>query len=127
MITIIAVLLSAIACGATFLFALYRQFALVEVAASMTIGVELYFLSSSIGDAPEDKDEPGSVRLLLPVSAVGVVVAYFWSAGTCGDEQPYAKVGQTLARVGAKAAGALDNSNIVNKIRSVRVAWHVRF
>jgi hypothetical protein len=76
-ITIIAVLLSAIACGATFLFALYRQFALVEAAASMAIGVELYFLSSSIGDAPEDQDEPGRVRLLLPVSAVGVVVAYF--------------------------------------------------
>jgi hypothetical protein len=38
-ITIIAVLLSAITCDATFLFALYRRFALVEVAASIAIGV----------------------------------------------------------------------------------------
>jgi type IV secretory pathway VirB2 component (pilin) len=64
-IAIIAVLLSAIACGTTLLFALYRQFALVEVAASIAIGVELYFLSSSIGDALEDKDEPSRVRLVL--------------------------------------------------------------
>jgi len=77
-ITIIAVLLSAIACGATFLFALYRQFALVEAAASMAIGVELYFLSSSIGDAPEDKGRAWQRQAAAaPVSAVGVVVAYF--------------------------------------------------
>jgi hypothetical protein len=44
--TIIAVVLSAITCGATFLFALCRQPALVEVAASIAIGGQLYFLSS---------------------------------------------------------------------------------
>jgi hypothetical protein len=76
-ITIIAILLSAITCGATFLFALYRQFALVEVAASIAIGVQLYFLSSSIGDVLEDKGEPSRVRLVLAVSVAGVVVAYF--------------------------------------------------
>jgi hypothetical protein len=76
-ITIFAVLLSAITCGATFLFALYRQFALVEVAASIAIGVQLYFLSSSIGDVLEDKGEPSRVRLVLAVSVAGVVVAYF--------------------------------------------------
>jgi len=75
--TIIAVLLSAITCGATFLFALYRQFALVEVAASIAIGVELYFLSSSIGDVLEDKGEPSRVRLVLAVSVAAAVVAYF--------------------------------------------------
>jgi hypothetical protein len=41
-ITIIAVLLPAITCGATFRFALYRQFALVEVAASIAIGVQRF-------------------------------------------------------------------------------------
>jgi hypothetical protein len=41
-ITIIAVLLSAITCGATLLFVLYRQFALVEVAASIAIGVQRF-------------------------------------------------------------------------------------
>jgi hypothetical protein len=77
-ITIIAVLLSAITGGATFLFALYRQLALVEVAASIAIGVQLYFLSSSIGDVLEDKDEPSHVRLVPAVSVAGAVVAYFW-------------------------------------------------
>lgn len=75
-ITIIAILLSAITCGATFLFALYRQLALVEVAASIAIGVQLYFLSSSIGDVLEDKGEPSRVRLVLAVSVAGAVVAY---------------------------------------------------
>jgi hypothetical protein len=126
-ITIIAVLLSAITGGATFLFALYRQFALLEVAASIAIGLQLYFLSSSVGDVLEDKDEPSRVRLVLAVSVAGAVVAYGWSAGTCRAEQPYAKVGQRLARVGAKVTGALGNSNIINTIRSVCVAWHVRF
>jgi hypothetical protein len=76
-ITIIAILLSAITCGATFLFALYRQFALVEVAASIAIGVQLYFLSSSIGDVLEDKGEPSRVRLVLALSLAGAMVAYF--------------------------------------------------
>lgn len=76
-ITIIAVLLSAITCGATFLFALYRQFVLVEVAASIAIGVQLYFVSWSIGDVLEDKGEPSRVRLVLVVSVAAAVVAYF--------------------------------------------------
>jgi len=55
---VIAIVCSALTCGATFLFALYRQLALVEVAASILVGVELYFLSSSIGDWTEKKMEP---------------------------------------------------------------------
>ena len=39
-IAIGVVLVSAITCGATFLLALYRQFALVEVAASLATGVQ---------------------------------------------------------------------------------------
>lgn len=62
-IAIGVVLLSAITCGATFLLALYRQFALVEVAASLATGVQVYFLSSSIGDLLEDKEEPNRQRL----------------------------------------------------------------
>ena len=42
-IAISVVLVSAITCGATFLLALYRQFALVEVAASLATAVQLYF------------------------------------------------------------------------------------
>jgi uncharacterized PurR-regulated membrane protein YhhQ (DUF165 family) len=74
---VIAVFLSAITCGATFLFALYRQLAMVEVAASLAIGVELYFLSSSIGDLIEEKPEPNKSRWVVAVGLAAAVVCYF--------------------------------------------------
>jgi MFS family permease len=74
---VIAVLLSAIACGATFLFALYRQLALVEVAASLATGVELYLLSSSIGDWIEKKPEANRLRLVAGVALALGVASYF--------------------------------------------------
>jgi uncharacterized membrane protein len=76
-IAIFVVLLSAITCGATFLFALYRQFAMVEVVASLAVGVQLYFLSSSIGDVLEDKKEPSLPRLAAAVTIALAVVFYF--------------------------------------------------
>ena len=74
---VVAVFLSAITCGATFLLALYRQFAMVEVAASLAIGVELYFLSSSIGDLIEKKPEPSKFRMPAAVGLAAAVVCYF--------------------------------------------------
>lgn len=74
---VVAVFLSAITCGATFLFALYRQLAMVEVAASLAIGVELYFLSSSIGDLIEEKLEPNKFRWMVAVGLAAAVVCYF--------------------------------------------------
>src|SRR5215469_4178265 len=50
--------LCAVTCGATFLLALFRQFGLVEVAASLSAWVEVYFLSSAIGDLMDDRPEP---------------------------------------------------------------------
>jgi len=76
-IAIGVVLVSAITCGATFLLALYRQFALVEVAASLAIGVQLYLLSSSIGDLLEDKEKPSLPRLAAALAIAGVLVVYF--------------------------------------------------
>jgi len=81
---VIAVLLSAITCGATFLLALYRQLALVEVAASLTTGVELYLLSSSIGDWIEKKAEANKKRLLIAVGLALGVVLYFLIARSAG-------------------------------------------
>jgi len=74
---IVVVLLSAITCGATFLFALYRQFAMVEVVASLATGAQLYFLSSSIGDVLEDQQEPSLPRLAAAAAIAGAVVIYF--------------------------------------------------
>ena len=76
-IAIVVVLLSAVTCGATFLFALYRQFAMVEVVASLATGAQLYFLSSSIGDVLEDQQEPSLPRLAAAAAIAGAVVIYF--------------------------------------------------
>jgi MFS family permease len=76
-VLVAAVLLSAIACGVTFLLALFRQFALIEVAASIVTGIELYLLSSSIGDWIEEKPQPNKRRLLVAASLASVVVLSF--------------------------------------------------
>jgi len=82
---VIAIVCSALTCGATFLLAPYRQLALVEVAATIVVGVELYFLSSSIGDWIEKKMEPSRWRVWIAMGLAGCVVCYFlvaraWSA-----------------------------------------------
>jgi len=75
--TAAVIFLCAITCGATFLFALYRQFALVEVAASMATMVEVYFLSSSIGDLIEGKGDLRSVRVVVAVALALLIVTYY--------------------------------------------------
>jgi hypothetical protein len=55
---VIGIVLSAIIGGATFLFALYRQFALVEVAASITTGGGV--VSSEFVDWGLDRKETAS-------------------------------------------------------------------
>ncbi len=69
--------LCAVSCGATFLFALFRQFGLVEVAASLSTGAEVYFLSSAIGDLLEDRPQPNRKKLTAAVCLAIAVVAYF--------------------------------------------------
>jgi hypothetical protein len=74
---VIGIVLSAIACGVTFLFALLRQYALVEVAASMVTGVELYLLSSSVGDWMDPKPQANFRRLLIGIGLALAVILYF--------------------------------------------------
>lgn len=73
----VAVLCSALTCGGTFLFALYRQLALVEVAASIVLGVELYLLSSTLGDWIEEKEGPHKSRKWIAMGLAAGVVCYF--------------------------------------------------
>jgi hypothetical protein len=73
---VIATILAALACGSTFLLALYRQFALVEVAASLATGAQAYFLSAAIGDLL-DKKEPQRWKLGASVGIAVSVIAYF--------------------------------------------------
>jgi uncharacterized PurR-regulated membrane protein YhhQ (DUF165 family) len=89
MAAVLAVFCSALTCGATFLFALYRQFALVEVAACIVLGVELYFLSSTIGDWIEKKLEPSKTRKWIALGLAAGVVCYFlvarlWNRNVAG-------------------------------------------
>jgi hypothetical protein len=81
-VRVLAVLCSALTCGATFLLALYRQLALVEVAASIAIGIELYFLSSSVGDWIEKKEKPSKTRVWTAVGLAAGVMCYFLIAKT---------------------------------------------
>jgi hypothetical protein len=76
-VTLAATILSAITCGATFLFALVRQFAMVEIAASIVTGVQLYLLSSTVGDLIEGKTEGRKIKLAMPLMLTGGVVAAF--------------------------------------------------
>jgi hypothetical protein len=77
LVVIIATALAAVTCGATFLLALFRQFGLVEVAASLGAGAEVFFLSSSIGDLLEDAPKPNHRRFTAAIVLVAAVVAYF--------------------------------------------------
>ena len=77
LVVIIATALAAVTCGATFLLALFRQFGLVEVAASLGAGAEVFFLSSSIGDLLEDAPNPNRRRFAVALFLVAAIVAYF--------------------------------------------------
>ena len=79
---VLAVLCSALTCGGTFLFGLYRQLALVEVAASIILGVQLYLLASTIGDWIENKTEPSKSRKWIAMGLAAAVVCYFLIAKT---------------------------------------------
>lgn len=74
---VLASFLSAVACGATFLFALYRQFALVEVAASIATAIEVYLLSSAIGEMLEDRQEPNRLKMIAAIGLAAGIVGYF--------------------------------------------------
>jgi hypothetical protein len=77
LMVIIVTALAAVTCGATFLLALFRQFGLAEVAASMGAGVEVFLLSSSIGDLLEDAPNPNRRRFTAAIVLAAAVVAYF--------------------------------------------------
>jgi hypothetical protein len=76
-VTLAVTILSAVTCGATLLFALVRQFARVKIVASIVTGVQLYLLSSTVGDLIEGKTEGRKTKLvawlMLPVKEICVM------------------------------------------------------
>ena len=59
------------------MFALYREFAMAEFAASIATGIEVYLLSSSIGDMPEDKAKISYLKLATAITLAAAVAGYF--------------------------------------------------
>lgn len=75
--TVLMSFLAAGISGAIFVVALFHQFALVEVTASLSTGLQVFFLSSAIGDLLERKKEPSRVRNSAAVLVTVFLVAFY--------------------------------------------------
>jgi hypothetical protein len=69
--------IAAVISGAVFVVALFHQFALVEVAASILTGLQVFFLSSAIGDLLDEKKEPNRARDSAVVLVTVFLVAFY--------------------------------------------------
>jgi hypothetical protein len=76
--TILVTVAAAVLSGTVFVVALFHQFALVEVAASLLTTLQVFFLSSAIGDKLEDKQQTNKVRNGAVVSLT-VLLAVFYA------------------------------------------------
>src|SRR5215472_2471832 len=77
---ILAVLMSLVAAaisGTIFVVALFREFPLVEVAASLLTGLQVFFLSSAIADLMEKKRESNRARSSAVVLATIFLIAFY--------------------------------------------------
>ncbi len=77
LLTVLMSFAASVISGAVFVVALFRQFALVEVAASILTGLQVFFLSSAIGDLLEEKKEPNRVRNSAVVLVTIFLVAFY--------------------------------------------------
>ena len=77
LVVIVVTALCAITCGITFLLALFHQFGLVEVAASLSAWVEVFFMSSAIGDLLEDRPHPNRRRFIGALILAAAIALYF--------------------------------------------------
>ena len=68
---------AAVISGAIFVFALFHQFALVEVVASILTGLQVFFLSSAIGDLLDKKKEPSRPRNSAVVLVTLLLVTFY--------------------------------------------------
>ena len=76
-LTVLMSLAAAMISGTIFVVALFHQFALVEVAASMLTGVQVFFLSSAIGDVLDEQKEPNRARNSAVVLMTVFLVAFY--------------------------------------------------
>jgi membrane protein DedA with SNARE-associated domain len=70
-------LVATVTSGAIFLDSLFRQFALVEVAASLLTALQVFFLSSSIADMLEKKKKASRARNSWVVLFTVLLIAFY--------------------------------------------------
>ena len=76
-LTVLMSLVAAVISGAIFVVALFHQYTLVEVAASILTGLQVFFLSSAIGDLLDEKKEPNRARNSAVVLVTIFLVAFY--------------------------------------------------
>ena len=77
MLTVLMSFAAAMISGTIFVVALFHQYALVEVAASILTGLQVFFLSSAIGDVLDEQKEPNRARNSAVVLMTVFLVAFY--------------------------------------------------
>lgn len=70
-------LVAAITSGSIFLVSLFHQFALVEIAASLLTGLQVFFLGSAIADMLEKKKNASRLRNSWVIVFTVFVIAFY--------------------------------------------------
>jgi hypothetical protein len=76
-LTVLMSFMAAVISGAVFVVALFHQYALVEVAASILTGLQVFFMSSAIGDLLDEQQEPNRARNSAVVLVTVFLVAFY--------------------------------------------------
>jgi hypothetical protein len=76
-VTVLMSVAAAVISGAIFVVALFHQYALVEVAASILTGLQVLFLSAAIGDLLDEKTELNRARYSAVVLVTVFLVAFY--------------------------------------------------
>ncbi len=76
-VTVLMSFAAAVISGTIFVVALLHQYALVEVAASILTGLQVFFLSAAIGDLLDEKTEPNRARNSAVVLVTVFLVAFY--------------------------------------------------
>lgn len=77
LLTVLMSLAAAVISGLIFIFALFHQFALVEVVASVLTGLQVFFLSAAIGDLLDKKKAPSRARNSAVVLVTLFLVTFY--------------------------------------------------
>ena len=76
-VSVVMSLVTAVISGTIFVVALFDQYALVEMAASIITALQVFFLSSAIGDMLEKKKETNRTRNSAVVLVTIFLVAFY--------------------------------------------------